>query len=162
MSANPSCSYSCCHLTSTLDSLKPPIQLHPLCLLPSGIIQASIFSGSPGTKENKHHHRGVVSNSASSLPVLLFTPGQTLILFPVVAVSCLSNSPQIVHPTNVSSLMTITSAVWESRVSASQLSASSRIHTTFPRPTCLLGSPSHSLFPLLGPSSINYLLSLIL
>lgn len=97
---------------------------------------------------------------------ILFTPGQTLISFPMVALSLLSHSPQIVHPTAVSVSrdrnVCRPGTAEEMRFSAPHSLASNRIHVTFPRPAVLLGPSSHPLLLLPGPSSINHPLSLIL
>lgn len=98
----------------------------------------------------------MVSNSASSLPVLLFRPGQTLISFPILAVPCLSNSSQIVHlPLSISNFCS-PRRVKHIRFSAPLFLASKKIYMAFPRLASLLGSPSHPLLPLPESSSINY------
>lgn len=96
----------------------------------------------------------MVSNSASSLPVLLSRPRQTLISFPILAVPCLSNSSQIVHlPLSISNFCS-PRRVKHIRFSAPLFLASKKIYMAFPRRASLLGSPS--LPPFLASSRIQF------
>ena len=103
----------------------------------------------------------MASNSANTLPVLLFTPGWTLISFPILAVPCLSiqlssNYPPTTVSTSNNLNFCLPRRAKHITFSAPLFLASKRVYMTFPRPAFLLGSPSHFLLPLLGSSLINY------